>query len=204
MNVLLLNGSPHADGCVHLALSEVAKGLTRSGVGYEEFHIGTKPVQDCIACRRCAELGHCVFRNDRVADFIEAMRGCDALVVGAPVYYAGPPGALCSLLDRAFFSARDVFKGKPAACVVNCRRGGASATFDRLNKFFTIVRMPVISSQYWNSVHGAAAGEAAQDAEGLQTMRVLGRNMAWLLKNMSTARISPPESEPQIRTNFIR
>ena len=126
------------------------------------------------------------------------------MIVGSPTYYAGPNGSLCALLDRLFYSCSEYLQYKPAAAVAVCRRGGASAVFDRLNKYFTINNMPVVSSQYWNSVHGAAAGEAAQDAEGLQTMRVLGRNMAWLLKNMSTARISPPESEPQIRTNFIR
>ncbi len=204
MKVLLLNGSPHKDGCVFTALNEVASALAENGIETDLFHIGTGAVQGCVACWRCRETGDgCVFRDKLYMDFVEKMRNSDGLVVGAPVYYAGPPGSLCSLLDRAFFSASDVFQHKPAACVVNCRRGGASATFDRLNKYFTISEMPLVSSQYWNSTHGFTPDEVRRDQEGLQTMRTLGRNMAHLLKSLSQGAVPLPPREPRVATNFI-
>lgn len=147
MKVLLLNGSPHKDGCVFTALSEVASALAENGIETEVLQIGTGAVQGCVACWRCRETGDgCVFKDKLYTEFVAGMKECDGLVVGAPVYYAGPPGTLCALLDRAFFSASEVFQHKPAACVVNCRRGGASAAFDRLNKYFTISEMPLVSS----------------------------------------------------------
>lgn len=202
MKVLLINGSPRAEGNTHIALSEVAKALEANGVEAEIVSIGTKAVQGCIACGRCREMGRCVF-HDKLYDKVrERLAGADGLVVGSPVYYAGPNGSLCALLDRLFYSSADLLRYKPAAAVAVCRRGGASAAFDRLNKYFTIAQMPVVSSQYWNILYGARAGETAQDAEGLQTMRTLGRNMAWMLKSLSGQ--PQPEREPAVKTNFIR
>lgn len=203
MKVLLINGSPHREGNTFIALSEVARALEAEGVLTETVHIGAKAVQGCIACGKCAELGHCVFPDDLYRAVRERLAAADGLVVGSPVYYAGPNGSLCALLDRVFYSCGEYLAYKPAAAVAVCRRGGASATFDRLNKYFTISNMPVVPSQYWNSVHGLVAGEASQDAEGLQTMRVLGRNMARLLK----AGVGPglaPEPEERVWTHFIR
>ena len=193
MKVLLINGSPRREGNTFIALSEAARALEAEGVGAEIVSIGTKAVQGCIACGKCAELGRCVF-NDALYNE----------VVGSPVYYAGPNGSLCALLDRLFYSCSDRLAYKPAAAVAVCRRGGASATFDRLNKYFTISNMPVVSSQYWNSVHGRLPGEAAQDAEGLQTMRVLARNMARMLRAGLLASEGRPEPEERVVTSFIR
>ena len=204
MKVLLINGSPRPRGNTYIALSEVAKALNEEGIDSEIISIGANAVQGCIACNKCSQLGRCVFNDTLYAEVREKLLSCDGLVVGSPTYYAGPNGSLCALLDRLFYSSSEYLQYKPAAAVAVCRRGGASAVFDRLNKYFTINNMPVVSSQYWNSVHGAAIGEASRDAEGLQTMRVLGRNMAWLIKCISASKISPPEAEPQIRTNFIR
>ena len=154
MKVLLINGSPRREGNTFIALSEAARALEAEGVGAEIVSIGTKAVQGCIACGKCAELGRCVFNDALYNEVREKLVGADALVVGSPVYYAGPNGSLCALLDRLFYSCSDRLAYKPAAAVAVCRRGGASATFDRLNKYFTISNMPVVSSQYWNSVHG--------------------------------------------------
>lgn len=202
MKVLLINGSPHKQGNTYLALSEVASALRAEGVETEIVSIGTKAVQGCIACGRCRELGRCVFQDELYDTIREKLPSIDGLVIGSPVYYAGPNGSLCALLDRLFYSAGSLLQYKPGAAVAVCRRGGASATFDRLNKYFTITNMPVVPSQYWNSVHGRVPGEAAEDAEGLQTMRTLGRNMAWMLRNLSVQ--SAPESEPRVVTSFIR
>ncbi len=204
MKVLLINGSPHEKGNTYLALAEVASALQANAIETEIVSIGTKAVQGCIACGRCGELGKCVFKDDLYNRVREQVEMADGLVVGSPVYYAGPNGSLCALLDRLFYSSAAWLQYKPAAAVAVCRRGGASATFDRLNKYFTINNMPVVSSQYWNSVHGMLPGEAAQDGEGLQTMRTLGNNMAWMLKNLRTGRQPVPEKESWIRTNFIR
>ena len=206
MKVLLLNGSPHKEGNTYVALSEVAKTLEENGVETEIVYLGTKPLQGCIACGRCKELGQCVF-NDEVNEVLAKMAGADGLIIGSPVYYGAPAGRLCSFLDRLFYAGGSSFKGKLGACVIVCRRGGSSAAFDRLNKYFTITQMPVVASQYWNQVHGAAPKEALQDAEGLQTMRTLGRNMAWLLKSIKAAEaagINQPENEAPIKTNFVR
>ena len=204
MKVLLINGSPRGKGNTYIALSEVAKALEANGVETEIVSIGAKAVQGCIACGRCAELGRCVFNDELYNTVRGKLVEADGIVVGSPVYYAGPNGSLCALLDRLFFSAADLLRYKPAASVAVCRRGGASATFDRLNKYFTINCMPIVSSQYWNSVHGLLPGEAVQDAEGLQTMRTLGNNMAWLLKSLKQGGESLPEREPGIMTNFVR
>ena len=204
MKVLLINGSPHSKGNTYLALSEVAKALSLEGVETEIVSIGAKAVQGCIACGRCGELGHCVFNDSLYVTVRQKLETADALVVGSPVYYAGPNGSLCALLDRLFYSSSFLLRYKPAAAVAVCRRGGASATFDRLNKYFMITNMPVVSSQYWNSVHGRLPGEAIQDAEGMQTMRTLGYNMAWMLKNLYMGQQPLPEQEQPIRTNFIR
>ena len=204
MKVLLINGSPRKQGNTFLALSEVASALEKQGITTEIVSIGTKAVQGCIACNKCGELGRCVFRDELYDTLHGKLAGADGLVVGSPTYYAGPNGSLCAILDRLFYSAGELLRFKPAAAVAVCRRGGASATFDRLNKYFTINNMPVVSSQYWNSVHGRLPGEATQDTEGMQTMRTLGDNMAWLLKNIQTGKIPLPEPEEPVRTNFIR
>ena len=202
MKVVLINGSPHRKGNTFIALSEVAGALEKEGVQTEIIQLGIKAVQGCIACNKCAELGHCVFQDPLYNQVREALQEADGIVVGSPVYYAGPNGALCALLDRVFYSCSELLAYKAGASVAVCRRGGASATFDRLNKYFTILNMPVVSSQYWNSVHGMRPGEATEDAEGLQTMRMLGRNMAWLLKGVK--REERPEPELRVMTNFIR
>ena len=202
MKVVLINGSPHRKGNTFIALSEVAGALEKEGVQTEIIQLGIKAVQGCIACNKCAELGHCVFQDTLYNQVREALQEADGIVVGSPVYYAGPNGALCALLDRVFYPCSELLAYKAGASVAVCRRGGASATFDRLNKYFTILNMPVVSSQYWNSVHGMRPGEATEDAEGLQTMRMLGRNMAWLLKGVK--REERPEPELRVMTNFIR
>ncbi|HCC51610.1 MAG TPA: flavodoxin family protein [Porphyromonadaceae bacterium] len=204
MKVLLINGSPRKNGNTNLALSEVAETLRNNGIDSDIVHIGTKAVQGCIACNECRESGHCVFRDELYLTIREKLQHSDGLIIGSPVYYSGPNGSLCAILDRVFYSCSDFLCYKPGAAIVVCRRGGASATFDRLNKYFTITNMPVVSSQYWNSVHGLMAGEAAGDAEGLQVMRTLGKNMAWLLKNIKTGAWPLPEPEERIATNFIR
>ena len=204
MKVLLINGSPHKEGNTFISLSEVAKALEANGIETEIIGIGAKAVQGCIACGRCAQLGRCVFNDDLYNTIREKLAGADGIVVGSPVYYAGPNGSLCALLDRLFYSAGTLLAYKPAAAVAVCRRGGASATFDRLNKYFTINNMPVVSSQYWNSVHGRLPGEATQDIEGLQTMRTLGRNMAWILKNLKQGGEAVPEPVTWTSHHFIR
>jgi len=204
MKVLLINGSPRKDGNTSIAISEIASTLQKEGIETHTVQIGNKAVQGCIACNKCDELGRCIFKDQLYTEIREQLKTSDALIVGSPVYYAGPNGSLCALLDRVFYSCSELLQYKPAASVVVCRRGGASAAFDRLNKYFTISNMPVVPSQYWNSVHGLMAGEALQDAEGLQVMRTLGRNMAWLLSNINGTKQSPPEAESWQMTNFIR
>jgi len=205
MKVLLINGSPHANGNTFTALNEAARALQQEGVETEIVSIGAKAVQGCIACFKCAELGRCVFQDELYNSLREKLDTADGIIIGSPVYYAGPNGSLCALLDRLFFSCKSKLAYKPGAAVAVCRRGGASAAFDRLNKYFTINNMPVVSSQYWNSVHGRAPKEAEQDGEGLQTMRVLGRNMAWLLKKIHKDGPQYPQPEKEhIFTNFVR
>lgn len=207
MKVLLINGSPHEKGCTYTALWEVAKQLLRGGIESEIFWIGAKPIGGCTACGACKGKGKCVFgEKDGVNACIEKMQQTDAVVIGSPVYYAGPNGSLLSLLDRVFYAAGGTFALKPGAAVVSCRRGGASATFDRLNKYFTISSMPVVSSQYWNSVHGNTPEEVRRDEEGLQVMRTLADNLTWLLRCLQVAegQVEKPQWEPKVSTNFIR
>lgn len=207
MKALLVNGSPHPKGSTYTALSQVAERLEKAGIEPEIMQIGAKDIRGCIACGKCAETGYCVFTDDPVNEGIDKLRGADCLVVGSPVYYAGPNATICAFMDRVFFLKSAPYAFKPAAAIVSCRRGGASASFDRLNKYFTIARMPVVSSQYWNSVHGNNAEEEQMDAEGMQIMRTLGDNMAWLVKCIEAGKkagILPPEPEPFIMTNFIR
>ena len=206
MKVLLINGSPHRAGCTYTALREVEKTLHKRGVETEIFWIGVQPVQGCIACRKCFSLGKCVF-DDAVNTIAEKADEIDGLVVGSPVYYAGASGQITALMDRLMFSASHRFAKKPAAAVVSCRRGGASAAYDQLNKYFGMNNMPIVPSQYWNQIHGNTAEEARKDLEGLQTMRTLGENMAWLLKCIETGRnagIDEPYYEERQSTNFIR
>lgn len=206
MNVLMINGSPHQNGCTYTALCEVAGQLNKNGIETTIFHIGGGLIRDCIACGKCRDTGLCVFDDDKVNDCIALLKNADGLVVGSPVYYAGPNGMLCAFLNRMFFANGGAYAYKPAAAVVSCRRGGSTAALDRLNKYFTISNMPVVSSQYWNMVHGNTPNEVRQDLEGMQIMRTLGRNMAWLLKCIDAARdtVPYPEKEPHQSTNFIR
>ena len=206
MKVLMLNGSPHPKGCTFTALSTVAAQLEKNGVETQMLQLGTKPIQCCIGCGKCKDTGHCVFNADHVNEAIDLLREADGLVVGSPVYYAGPNGGITSFLDRMFYFKGFHYAFKPAAAVVSCRRGGASASFDRLNKYFTISGMPVASGQYWNSIHGNNADEAQQDLEGLQIMRTLARNMSFLMKSIQLGKESfgLPEKEPRVGTNFIR
>lgn len=206
MKVLLLNGSGRANGCTYTALREVADTLEAEGIGAELLQMGGKPVRDCIACRRCRELGRCVF-DDLANELIEKAKTADGFVFGSPVYYAHPTGQIQAVLDRAFYAGGRHFACKPAAAVVSARRGGTAASFDVLNKYFSINRMPVVSSTYWNMVYGATPEEVKQDLEGMQTMRNLARNMAYLLKCIEAGKkqgILPPAAENTYRTNFIR
>lgn len=205
MKVLMLNGSPRKDGNTAIALKEMERVFAQQGIESEIVSIGGKDIRGCIACGSCYEKGKCVF-DDLVNETAPKFEVCDGLVAASPVYYASANGTLVSFLDRLFYSTHFDKTMKVGASVVVARRGGLSATFDELNKYFTICGMPVASSQYWNSIHGAAAGEAAQDAEGLQTMRVLARNMAFLMKSIALGKeqYGLPEKEPFQRTNFIR
>lgn len=210
MNVLLINGSPHEHGCTYTALSEVKNTLELEGVGAKIFWIGIKPLAGCIACNKCVSLGKCVF-HDKVNEFLEIAGDFDGYIFGSPVHWASAGGAITSFMDRAFYAGmnggNDIFYLKPAAGVVSARRAGTTATFDQLNKYFTLMQMPIISSQYWNMVHGHIADEVLQDAEGMQTMRTLARNMAYFLKCKAagqSAGIPLPEREKITFTNFIR
>lgn len=206
MKVILVNGSPHAKGCTYTALMEAAKTLESQGIETELFQVGTKPIAGCIGCGTCRKSGSC-FQKDVVQEFLEKAKEADGFLFGSPIHYASATGAITSLMDRAFYSGSRYLAGKPAAAVVSCRRGGASAGFDQLNKYFTINGMPVVSSQYWNMVHGSCAEDVLKDEEGLQTMRTLAQNMAWLLKCIEAGKqagITYPEQEPRIHTNFIR
>ncbi len=207
MNVLLINGSPHKAGCTYTALSEIAGELEKQNIETNILHIGKQAIQGCTACLSCRETGYCIFSDDKVNECIDLAKKADGIIVGSPVYYASPNGALLAFLDRMFYASGQEFAYKPAASIVSCRRGGAATAFDVLNKYFTISNMPVVSSQYWNAVHGNTSEEVKQDSEGLQIMRTLGRNMAWLLKciDFSKGTIPYPEKEAvRQRTNFIR
>lgn len=200
MKVLMINGSPHKNGCTFTALNEVAKTLSSHDIESEIIYLGTKPVAGCIACYKCLKTGHC-FMNDEVRVLQERMDEFSAIVLGSPVYYSQATGQIASFCQRLFFYMESRMAGKLGASVVSCRRGGASATFEQLNQYFTVCNMPVVSSQYWNSVHGWTPEDVEKDLEGLQTMRVLGQNMAWLLTAIHST--PHPEYEERVRTNFI-
>lgn len=205
MKVILINGSPNARGCTYTALSEVAQTLEDEGIETEIIHVGHKDIRGCIGCRKCKTLGKCIF-NDIVNEVAPKFKECDGIVIGSPVYFASANGTLISFVDRLFYSMTEDKTMKVGAAVVSARRAGNTATFDEINKYFTISQMPVVSSQYWNMVHGNNAEEVKQDLEGLQTMRTLGRNMAFLIKSihLGKEKYGLPEKEELVHTNFIR
>ena len=211
MKVLLVNGSPHQNGCTYTALAEVAGALHSEGIGTDFYWIGNKPIGGCIGCFQCAKKQKCVF-DDKVNEFTELAKEYDGFVFGSPVYYSGMNGSLMSFMDRVFFSASakdpHPFRFKPAAAVVSARRAGTTSALDQMNKYFFHQQMPIATSRYWNMVHGNTPEEVRQDEEGLQTMRYLGRNMAWLLKLKKAGEEAgvpyPEPEENRIATNFIR
>ena len=206
MKVLLVNGGPHEKGCTYTALEEVSKTLQKNGIETEFIWLGVNPIAGCIGCNTCLKTGKC-FRNDIVNEFIEKSKEADGFVLGTPVHFASSAGSLTSFMDRVFYGRGELFKNKPACCVVSCRRGGATATFDQINKYFSICNMPIVTSQYWNQVHGTNPDEVRKDEEGMQTMRALGNNMAWLLKCIDVAKkngVEYPENEKAVKTNFVR
>ncbi|MEG2290088.1 MAG: flavodoxin family protein [Clostridium sp.] len=208
MKVLLINGSPNERGCTYTALCEIARELENENIETEIFYVGKNPIRGCMGCGHCSRSGSgkCIFNDDTVNIALEKAEDVDGFIFGSPVHYAGASGMITSFLDR-FFYAGNSFAYKPGAAIVSCRRGGATATFDQLNKYFTISNMPIVSSQYWNMVHGNTPDEVKQDLEGMQTMRTLGKNMAWMLKSIDAGKkagISLPEKEKKERTNFIR
>ena len=205
MKVMLVNGSLHEKGCTYTALCEVEKALNANGIETEIFQLAGKGVNGCKGCWACKKLGKCVI-DDAVNEFVEKAASFDGFVFGSPVYYASASGALVSFMDRVFYSGGKKLAYKPAAAVVSCRRAGASTTFDVINKYFTINNMLVVGSNYWNEVHGNFAEEVLKDEEGLQTMRILGNNMAWVLKCLQLGKEAglAPERERKIMTNFIR
>ncbi len=207
MKVLLLNGSPHQNGCTYTALSHIASVLEAEGIGAEIVWIGPKPIRGCFACGGCSGTEKCLFDDDIVNDIADKAIAADGLIIGSPVYYAGMNGTLSSLLDRLFFSAGKHFHYKPAAAVVSARRAGTTTALDEIEKYFTISEMPVVSSSYWTMVHGAKPEDVEKDREGLQVMENLARNMAWMLRCIEAGRnagILPPENTYTERTNFIR
>ena len=200
--VLLINGSPHENGCTYTALKEMINVFEANGVESELVYLGKQPIAGCIACGKCYESGRCIF-NDKVNEIMDRIDEFDGIVLGSPVYYAGPAGQLCAFLDRLFYISKGRMAGKIGASVVSCRRGGATAAFDRLNKYFGISNMHIAGSQYWNQIHGNTPEQAEQDLEGLQTMRTLAQNVVWLMK-CKEAGIEMPEYEKKVATNFIR
>ena len=206
MKVLLVNGSAHRSGTTYAALKEASIVLNIEGIETEIFQLGNPEIRDCSGCGACRQLGKCVF-NDIVNTFVEQAKEYDAFIFGTPVYYAHPSGRLLSFLDRAFYSGSYAFAYKPAAAIAAARRSGTTVSFDVLNKYFSINNMPIVSSNYWNNIHGRSYGDAKEDLEGLQTMRVLARNMAWLLRCIEAGKkmgIPYPEKEDKIHTNFIK
>lgn len=210
MKVLLINGSPHEQGCTYTALCEVAQELEKAGIATEIVNVGREAIRGCIACGHCRQSAesHCILKDDSMVNtIIDKAKEADGFVFGSPVHYAAASGTLTTLLDRCFYAGAKHFAYKPGAAIMSCRRGGATATFEQLNKYFTINNMPIVSSQYWNMVHSNTPDEVRQDLEGLQTMRTLGRNMAWLLKCLQLGKengLDRPESEAKVATNFIR
>ncbi len=206
MKVILVNGSPHQKGCTNRALEEIAAVLEENGIQNKILWLGQSPISGCLGCGACQKLGRCI-TNDKVNELAPEILSADGLVFGSPVHYAAASGFLTSFMDRLFFAHSKALAGKPACAVFSCRRGGASAAFDQMNKYFTISSMPIVSGQYWNMVHGTCAKEVEEDQEGLQNMRSLGRNMAWLLSLIELGKkngIHFPEKEAPIRTSFIR
>lgn len=207
MKVLMLNGSCHASGCTNFALSIVADALKKEGVDSEIVQIGNQPLRDCIACGGCRGKNKCAFDGDVVNAFIEKAAEADGFVFGSPVYFAHPDGRVLSALDRIFYAGRGVFERKPCAVVAAARRAGTTATLDALIKYPTIAQMPLVSSSYWTMIHGNTPEEAAKDFEGVQTLEILGQNMAWLIKCIDIAAkngVTPPKTVPTAKTNFIR
>lgn len=206
MKVIMINGSPHEFGCTHRALSEIASTLEKEGIESEILWLGIDPIAPCRACAACRTIGKCAV-DDIVNRIAPKVLSADGLILGSPVHYAAASGAISVFLDRFFYAYAARLAGKPACAITSSRRGGASAAFDQLNKYFTIASMPIVSGQYWNMVHGSNPDEVEKDGEGLQTMRSLGRNMAWLLRCIEAGKkagVSFPEQEEPIRTNFIR
>ena len=207
MKVLLVNGSPHEKGCTYTALLEVAKSLNEQGIETEIYQLGKEPIAGCLGCGACAKLGKCV-TDDKVSEFIEKAKTADGFVFGSPVYYASPAGSLICFMNRVFYSGGKYLAYKPASAVVSSRRAGSTTTFDALNKYFTINNMPIVPSNYWNEVHGAngKGDDVLRDEEGLQTMRLIGNNMAWLLQCLALGKEKgiEPKTELKIRTNFIQ
>ncbi len=208
MKVLLINGSSRKEGCTFTALTEVAKSLEMNGIDTEIIHLGANAIRDCVGCGACKGNDNgCIFKDDIVNEIIEKAKTADGFIFGSPVYYAHPSGRILSLMDRLFYAGARHFAFKPAAAIVSARRAGTTASIDAITKHFTINQMPVVSSNYWNMVHGNSPDDVKQDLEGLQIMRVLGENMAWLLKCIETGKntgINPPQTEKKIWTNFIR
>lgn len=206
MKVLLLNGSPHEKGCTYTALHEIATTLEADGVEAEILWLGTDTAKSCLACGACRTLRKCV--HDDIANVvIGKLSECDGLIIGSPVHYAAASGQVTAVMDRVFYAASGLLRHKPGAAIVSARRGGTTAAFDQLNKYFTIAQMPIVSSRYWNMVHGNTPEEVMQDEEGIAIMRTLGHNMAWLLKSIQAGRdagLAPPVREPGVWTNFIR
>ena len=206
MKVILVNGSPHPKGCTYTALKEVEGSLNQNGIATEIFQLGNKPISGCIGCGSCLKTGKC-FMEDKVNEFLANVPEADGFVFGTPVHFAASSGMLSSFMDRVFYGRRNLFSNKLGAAVASCRRGGATATLDEVNKYFGISNMPVVSSQYWNMVHGNKSEEVLKDEEGMQTMRTLGNNMAWLLKSIEAGKkagVKLPENEAIVSTNFIR
>ncbi len=207
MKVLLVNGSPHEKGCTYTALSECAKTLNEAGIETDFFWLGTAPIAGCRGCGGCRKAGKCVFSGDKVTEFTEICDAYDGFIFGSPVHYAAMSGAMTSFMDRVFYSVGSRLRSKPGAGVVSARRGGTTAALDQLQKYFYITGMPIPTSQYWPMVHGNTPAEVREDLEGLQTMRLLGENMAWLLKCIEAGRaagIDPPARQQKINTNFVR
>ncbi|WP_320172072.1 flavodoxin family protein [Maridesulfovibrio sp.] len=206
MNVLLLNGSPHENGCTRVALDEIAEELKKNGIDSELMHIGKDGIKGCNACMGCVKTGYCIMNDDKVNECIDLLKKADGFIVGSPVYFAGPNASVCGFLDRLFYMKADSYAFKPAAAITSSRRCGNSASFDRLNKYFTFAQMPIVSSHYWNTIHGTKAEDAKQDVEGLQIMRILGRNMAWMLKCIDAAKetVPYPSLEARTKMSFIR
>ena len=207
MKVLMVNGSSH-EGCTYTALTEIGKVLEKEGIEWEIFNVGGAPLRDCIGCGGCKSLdGACVFNDDILNEFLKKAREADGYIFGSPVYFAHPSGRIISLLDRAFVAGKKLFMYKPGAVITSARRGGTTASYDVLNKYLGLCQMPIVSSSYWNMVHGNTPEEVLRDEEGIQTMRNLGKNMAWILKCIELAKkngIEVPQNEIGVRTNFIK